>query len=386
MTPQARVAAAIDVLDAILDGQPAEKTLTTWARKNRYAGSKDRAALRDLVFDALRQQRSSAFMGGSANGRGIMLGQMRLQGIDPATIFSGEGYGPSPLSDAEAAHTPMLGDAEKAVRLDCPDWLMPLVQASLGEKTDAVLKCLRTRAPVFLRVNSAKSTRDEAIKALAQDEIDAIPHPLSPTALEVTRNPRRIRQAQAYLNGIVELQDAASQAVADLFAGAVQQGTVLDYCAGGGGKALALAAHGLQVAAHDSNPGRMEGIAERAKRAGVPIPSDLSPKGAFDGVLCDAPCSGSGAWRRQPEAKWRLTYEALETLTQTQDSILDQASTLVAPGGLLGYATCSLLNEENIERVEAFASRHPGWQLRQHKRFTPLDGGDGFFTAILQRN
>ncbi|MEP1698697.1 MAG: RsmB/NOP family class I SAM-dependent RNA methyltransferase, partial [Paracoccaceae bacterium] len=363
----------------------AEKTLTTWARKNRYAGSKDRAALRDLVFDALRQQRSSVHMGGAATGRGIMLGQMRLQGIDLATIFSGEGYGPAPLSEDEAAQASGLASAKNAVRLDCPDWLFPLVTEAMGPATNEVLECLRSRAPVFLRVNSAKTNRNDAIKVLAGDDIDTTPHPLSPTALEVTRNPRRLRQSKAYLTGLVEFQDAASQAVTDIFANAASKGSVLDYCAGGGGKALALAAAGFEVTAHDSDVARMGGIAERAARAGTSIATDLAPTGPFDAVLCDAPCSGSGAWRRQPEAKWRLTSGGLERLNATQDSILEAASALVAPGGVLGYATCSLLGCENGGRIGAFLSQHTDWSAAKHQQFTPLDGGDGFFIAILRR-
>jgi 16S rRNA (cytosine967-C5)-methyltransferase len=386
MTPQARVAAAIDALDLILAGQSAEKTMTTWARKNRYAGSKDRAAIRDLVFDALRQQSSSVHMGGSPTGRGIMLGQMRLQGIDPDTVFTGQGYAPVVLSDTERAHQTTLAEATDAIRLDCPDWLLPLFQSSLAEKTDEVLNLLRMRAPVFLRVNITKATVESAIKVLADEDIDTQTHPLSPTALEVTRNSRRVRHSSAFQTGLVELQDAASQAVSDAFCAAVPEGSVLDYCAGGGGKALALAAKGVQVSAHDVAPERMADIPVRAARACTPISIIDTPEGQYDAVLCDAPCSGSGAWRRQPEAKWRLTPDALGGLTATQDSILDAASALVRPGGVLGYATCSLLAEENSARAAAFEARHVEFRLRQSRQLTPLEGADGFFLAIFDRS
>lgn len=385
MTPNARVAAAIDVLESILAGHPGEKTLTTWARKNRYAGSKDRAALRDLVFDALRQLRSSAHVGGSLSGRGVMIGQLRLQNIDPASVFTGQGYAPSALSDEELAQGATLEQAPDAIRLDCQDWLLLLFRASLKEQTDAVLSRLRTRAPVFVRVNGAQGTLAEAMDALAAEDIASQAHPLSPLALEITQNPRRLRQSTAFLSGLVELQDVASQAVVDIFCNAVPQGDVLDFCAGGGGKSLALAAQSLRVVAHDIDAKRMGDIPERAARAGVEIPLIADPIGPYDAVLCDAPCSGSGAWRRQPDAKWRLTPEALEALNETQDAILDQACGLVKTGGVLGYATCSLLKDENDARTDAFLGRHPDWTLLLRHQFTPLDGGDGFFIALLAR-
>lgn len=385
MTPQARVAAAIDVLDRILGGHPAEKTLTTWARKNRYAGSKDRAALRDLVYDALRQRRSSAHMGGGQTGRALMIGQLRLQGRDPADVFTSEGYAPSFLTEAERATHPTLTQASEAEQLDCQDWVLPLMRAALQDQTAETLARLRCRAAVFLRANTAKTTRDAAIEALSAEDVVGAAHPLSPTAIEVTQNARRVRQTQAFQTGCVELQDAASQAVVDALCAKVSQGSVLDYCAGGGGKALALAAYGLQVTAHDADPARMKDLPDRAARAETPIQIDPAPSGPFDAVLCDAPCSGSGAWRRQPEAKWRLTPEALEDLCATQDSILDEAHRLVANGGILAYATCSLFAEENAQRIAAFLQRNTGWKCLSKRQFTPLDGADGFFIALLRR-
>ena len=245
---------------------------------------------------------------------------------------------------------------------------------------------MQTRAPVFLRANTRKGTRSEAISSLARDDIEARPHVLSPTAIEVTANPRKVQHSTAFTDGEVELQDAGSQAVADVFLDEIGGGTVLDYCAGGGGKALALAARdGVSVTAYDADPRRMKDIPARAERAGVDIALTEMPKGVFDGVLCDAPCSGSGAWRRSPDAKWALTPAMLEKLTQTQDAILDRASAFVAPDGCLGYATCSLLDRENGVRADAFVSRHPDWQETARKRLTPLDGGDGFFIALFKR-
>ena len=383
MTPQARVAAAIDVLDAILHGDPAEKTLTNWARKNRYAGSKDRAAVRDLVFDALRQKRSAAHQGKAMTGRGLMIGLLRLSGTDPAEMFTGQRYAPPALSAEEAEDPDPLEQADAGIRLDCPDWLFPRLRAPLGADTEACLLALRQRAPVFLRANLAKTTRETAIAALAKEGIEGRGHELSATAIEVLSNPRKVRTSKAFMGGLVELQDAASQAVVDRLVETVPTGRVLDYCAGGGGKALALAAAGLEVVAHDSDASRMRDIPERARRAGVEIATTAAPSGLFDAVLCDAPCSGSGAWRRQPDAKWQLTAERLSDLTEVQDTILESASRLVRAGGVLAYATCSLLSDENDARIAAFLAQHQGWRLMSKRLFRPLDGGDGFFIALL---
>ncbi|HDR29936.1 MAG TPA: RsmB/NOP family class I SAM-dependent RNA methyltransferase, partial [Rhodovulum sp.] len=238
MTPAARIAAAIGLLDAWLAGAPVERLLTTWGRQNRYAGAKDRAAIRDLVFDALRCRRSFAALGGSATGRGLMLGLLRADGIAPGTIFTGEGHVPPPLTAAEQAVPP--ADLPEEIACDCPDALAAVLRDSLGADFLPVMQALRQRAPVFLRANLRRTTRDKAAAALASEGIETRPHPLSPTALEVTANARRVQQSRAWREGLVELQDAASQAVADLMP-LPEGGRVLDFCAGGGGKTLALA-------------------------------------------------------------------------------------------------------------------------------------------------
>ncbi len=386
MTPEARVAAAIDILDAVLDGAVAEQTLTNWGRSHRFAGSGDRAAIRDHVFDALRRLRSSEWSGQGRTGRRVMLGLLRSRGEDPDAVFTGMGHAPAPLTDAERAVPPPLDEAPEAVRLDVQDWVLPRLQASLGDATASVLDALRDRAPVFLRVNAARTTREAVQSDLAGEAIETRPHPLCDTVLQVTGHARRVQASAAYRDGLVELQDAASQAAVSTLLPYVRGATVLDYCAGGGGKALALAAGGAgRVLAHDVNPGRMSDLPARAERAGCRIDIVARPKGGMDAVLCDAPCSGSGAWRRQPEAKWRLTSQALEELTRIQGTILDEASPLVRPGGYLAYATCSLLAEENGARIDAFLTRTKGWTEVERQRWTPLDGGDGFFVAVLRR-
>lgn len=389
MTPESRISAAISVLDEVLDGAPAERVLTNWARSNRYAGSGDRAAIRDLVFDAIRCRRSYAALGGSETGRGLMIGAVRATGDNPQAVFTGEGYAPAPLEGLERGQPPSLGDQPEAVRFDCPDWLLPVLKASLGAEFAEIMDLLRARAPVFLRVNTAKTDRGGAIKELAGEGIQAIPHPLAGTALQVTENARKISGSRAYRTGLVELQDAASQAVAGLLP--LRPGMkVLDYCAGGGGKALAMAAlPGVEVHAHDADPARMRDIPTRAARAGVAIcrvaTVEIRRQGPYDLILADAPCSGSGAWRRSPQGKWNLTPERMDQLRSIQFGILTEISELAGPRTVLAYATCSLLHEENEGQIESFVNRYPDWKVQQQRRFTPLDGGDGFYLALLTR-
>jgi 16S rRNA (cytosine967-C5)-methyltransferase len=255
MTPAARLQAAIEILDQVIEGSPAEKALTGWARRSRFAGSKDRAAVRDHVFACLRAMRSFAVLGGSMTGRGLVLGMLREAGTNPDALFSGEGHAPAPLSEAERADSRPF--ASLAEELDVPDWLWPAFESSLGDDAPAAAAGLRSRAPVHLRVNLRKASNDQAIAALAEDGIAAEPHSASPTALEVKEGARKLRNAKAYKNGLVELQDAASQAVVALLP-LCDGMKVLDYCAGGGGKSLAMGARAdLKLAAYDIDPGRM---------------------------------------------------------------------------------------------------------------------------------
>lgn len=384
MTPAARLSAANEILDDWLAGAAPEQVLTRWARSNRYAGSKDRAAIRDVVYDAVRCRRSFAALGGGETGRGLVLGGVRASGVDPDTLFTGERFAPSPLTDGER-DVPDLADLPDGVRLDLPDWLVPDLRESLADDFEAVAEAQRHRAPVFLRANIARTDPPAVIARLAEDGIVAEPHPLSPTALIVSEGARRIAQSSAYLDGLVELQDAASQAVVDAL-GITESLRMLDHCAGGGGKALAMAAQEADVTAHDIDAKRMRDLPERAGRAGADIrlvaPGEAG--GGYDLVLADAPCSGSGSWRRAPQGKWLLTPDRLAELCRIQAEILDDIATRTRPGGRIAYATCSLLDAENYHQIDAFLARTQGWTLIEAKRFTPLDGGDGFFIAILQ--
>ncbi|MEM1344062.1 MAG: RsmB/NOP family class I SAM-dependent RNA methyltransferase [Pseudomonadota bacterium] len=390
MTPAARIAAAIDILDRWQVGEEGlDRVLAAWGRAHRFAGSADRRAIADHCYAALRRARSAAWVAGvpeSRQGRALMLGSLRLDGLDPVAFFTGQGHAPPALSDTEH-HAKPLEHAPEAVRLDLPDWLLP----DLDTIPRAALERLRHRAPLHLRVNLLKTNRDDALAALRGEGIAAEPGPLSPTCLSVIEGARRVAGSTAYRDGLVEIQDAASQAVADL-ADPRPGETVLDFCAGGGGKTLALgsamAGQG-RLLAHDSNPARLAQLAPRALRAGLEVetlaPGDWQDlRGACDLVVVDAPCSGSGAWARNPDAKWRLTPARLDALRQTQAEVLARGAACVRPGGRLLYATCSLIEAENGAQVERFLAQAP-FRCTEERRFTPLDGGDGFYAALLQR-
>lgn len=387
MTPAARHAAAIDIIDRWLAGTALERALTNWARKNRYAGSGDRLAVRNMVFDVVRRRRSTAAIGGAETGRAMVIGLLHQAGIDPATLFTGQGYAPAALQPTERPAE--IGALPDPVRLDFPDWLQGRLVASLGPDFPAVMQALQHRAPTFLRVNAKNGDRMSAIRMLAADGITARVCDLANNALEVTDNERKIATSRAYLSGLVELQDAASQAVIELLE-LPEGGRILDYCSGGGGKALAMAARtNAGIFAHDINPARMRDLPQRAERAGVAIRQlagrELAASGPFDLVLVDAPCSGSGAWRRSPGGKWGFQPDDLAALLQTQGQILRQAARLVGANGRLGYVTCSILNDENTDQIAGFLAANHGFQLEFQRQFTPLDGGDGMFAASLKR-
>ncbi|MFK7745309.1 MAG: RsmB/NOP family class I SAM-dependent RNA methyltransferase [Roseobacter sp.] len=383
MTPAARVAAAIAVLDAVADGLAAEQALTRWGRQNRYAGSKDRAAVRDHVFDALRVRASAQWLGSGLTGRAMMIGLMRHQGADPEETFTAEGYAPTPLTPEERAFSPE--PMTQADRWNIPDWLMKHFSDSLGDAAQTTADLLQQRAPVTVRAHRRRTTRSDILSLLRAEGIEAYENDLSENAITLGDGARKLRNTNVYQSGLVELQDAASQAVVDALPHAFN---CLDFCAGGGGKALALAAQNARrVSAHDANPNRMKDLSARATRAGDTITqlttAALADHAPFDLVLCDAPCSGSGAWRRAPEGKWALTQERLDELTETQFGILQDAARLVAPQGVLAYATCSILTCENAEIVARFLNENTGWNCTYQKQFAVSEQGDGFYTAHL---
>ena len=385
MTPAARIDAAIGILDAILAGQPAEPALLGWARASRFAGSGDRAAIRDLVFEALRRRDSLAALGGSLSGRGLMIGLLRLRGEDPDEVFTGQRHAPPPLLAEEraAGASPEAADALS----DLPDWIWPDWQASLGPDARAAAEAMRSRAPVWLRVNPRRATPDEVRAELTRDGIETEATPDLPTALRVVAGERRIAGSTAYREGKVELQDLSPQlacAALPLQAGA----RVLDYCAGGGGKSLALAARAdIALTAHDAAPARMADLPARAARAGVEIAiaSQRQLGRDYDLVVVDVPCSGSGTWRRTPDAKWRLDPAGLDRLIRTQAGILREVAPMVRPGGHLAYMTCSLLAQENAGQIADFMRENAGFSQEFERKWLAPQGSDGFYLSLLRR-
>ncbi len=388
MTPSARVAAAIGLLDRWAEGGArAEPMLRAWGRANRYAGGGDRRAIADLVYDGLRRLRSLAHLSGAEGGRAVLHGMALEAGWDLDALFCGGRWGPEPLTEAERAAP--LGPAPDPVRLDHPDWLEARLKASLGARYEASMLAMRARAPVDLRVNLPKGGRAAARAALAKEGIET-EELAEPGALRAAPGAPVARTA-AWDAGLIELQDEASQAGAS-FGAAAPGETVLDFCAGGGGKALAFASmmggRG-RIVAHDAAPVRMRDIPARAARAGARI--EIADRAALTGlrdrcdlVFVDAPCSGSGTWRRDPEAKWRLDEARLAGLVAAQQEATADALAYLAPGGRLVFATCSILDEETAGAARAIASAH-GLILETEMRRLPDEGADGFYAARLTR-
>lgn len=380
------------MLDRVLAGQPVEPALIAWARGARYAGSGDRGAVRDLVFQALRRRGGFARLAGlgaedaGLTGRALMLGGLRAEGIDPTTIFTGAGHAPPPLTPAEAAPAARAPTALE----DFPRWLHTPLAEALGADLPAYIAAMSNRAPLWLRVNGLRGDLEAAQTALASEGITTRPTPLCPTALEVTEGAKTIARSTAYADGLVELQDLSPQRAAAAL-GDLGGASVLDYCAGGGGKALALAAQGTgRIVAHDAAPARMGDLPARAARAGARITlARGAPQGRFDLVVTDVPCSGAGTWARDPAGRWRLSAHDLNALNDVQDGILRTAWPLVALGGRLAYMTCSVLRAENEDRITAFTTGphgRPEARIEGMHRYGPPAAGDGFFLTILRKS
>ena len=384
MTPGARVAAQIDILEAILSGVPAEKALTNWARGNRFAGSKDRASVRDLVFQALRCRRSAGALPKPQSARAWAIGTLRANGSDPNEFFTGIAHAPAALHADDVPSLPTDRD-----RLDLQDWVIDLLTEEYGAAQTAEFGAvLRHRAPITLRVNVQKTTRSQLQAELAKAEIDTSPNLASNTALTILSNPRRAVLQPCFQQGWFELQDAASQAVADAIA---LNGRTLDYCAGGGGKSLALAARsGLKIFAHDISATRMSEITPRASRGGHDIevisPQDLAKAAKFDTVVCDLPCSGSGAWRRSPESKWSLTPKDLEAYVRLQREIIAKAITHLAPNGYLALITCSIFAAENQGQRQFVSDSFPELTFCSTTQYLPSTTQDGLYLVTFKKD
>jgi len=390
MTPGARVAAAIEILDEWREGAPIERVLTRWGRNNRFAGSKDRAAIRDHIFNTLRSLDSAAWVGGGDTGRQLMIGSIRLLGNDPADVFNGQGHAPAPLSDEEhnAVRNPVDVPADLARNM--PDWIYSHLQRDHGTSADAICEISQGRAPVTLRVNVARTSVEDVQKALDDLGIASRTVASSPTALVLPDAPRGIANWDVFQDGLIELQDASSQAmVCDLPLADGQR--VLDFCAGGGGKSLAMVAQAnIILHASDKNVARMSDIASRAARAKAMIavlgPNEIDQDQGYDVVLVDAPCSGSGTWRRAPEAKYRLTPDGLTELVAAQAEVLEKAAQSVKTGGALTYATCSVFDVENQKQVSDFLALNSDFVLEYQRVWLPDADGDGFFMCTLRRS
>lgn len=434
MTPGARAAAAIELADAIEADprQPADRLVGAWFRRRRYAGSGDRAAIARLVYTLLRRRAQLDWWVECAGQRpdtrrrvvaALMLGEgWTTAQLDAA--FDGGRYRPAPLDEAElalaaqCAGRPLDAPSQPLhVRGNIPEWLVEPLRVTLGERLEDELAALLLEAPVDLRVNLLKSSVGEAMALLAADGIEARPTPLSPIGLRLGSRVS-LGGARAFRNGAVELQDDASQ-VACLMVGAQPGEAVVDFCAGAGGKTLALAAamrNQGRLVACDISASRLARSRPRLARAGATIVEERlldgaaglwsgAEEGGFDRVLVDAPCSGTGTWRRAPEMRWRLGESELAGHVARQAAILESAVRLVAPGGRLVYAVCSLLGPEGEGQVLDFLRKRPDFEALPakrdwaraieagypcgdvHLRLLPgRDGSDGFFVSVMQRS
>jgi 16S rRNA (cytosine967-C5)-methyltransferase len=389
MTPAARLQAAIEILDEVIasvreDGPPADTVVTRYFKTRRYAGSGDRRAVRELVFRTIRRSAERP-----QSGRAAMLGMADDDG-DLLPLF-GEPRGPEPIGKHEPRAEPRV----------VPEWLVPELSPLV---TEAERPALLERAPVDLRANAARASREEMLDQFA----GATPTPISPWGLRLPSD-SRVDNHPVFSQGLVEVQDEGSQLIA-LACEPSDGERILDLCAGAGGKALALAAAAPKaiILATDANRARLAKLPPRAERAGAGIetrllnpPNELAQlddwKEAADLVLVDVPCSGSGTWRRNPEGRWRLTAERLDRLVATQQRLLDLGADLVRPGGRLVYAVCSLLSREGAGQIADFLIRRSSWHGQEvpiaagrkdgaGRLLTPAhDGTDGFFVARLER-
>lgn len=429
MREAARLSAAMEILDAWLSGSEiAIGLIENWGRAHRFAGRKDRAAIADLVFTAIRRRNSAALLMGDESGRALILGSAVLdKGLAGealgALIAAGGPHAPVPLSNVErlAMARGLPSDAAPWTRLDYPSWLHERLVASLGESLETEGCAWQTRAPLDIRVNELKIGRGEAARALAKEGLEAQFCPYARHGLRLAPG-APIARTTAYLQGLIEPQDEGSQIIAQ-FCQAMPGMIVVDVAAGAGGKSLALAAqmgNDGRIIAADIDAGRLARLAPRAERAGVKIIESrpLSPwqsgpdpdfadlAGTADLVIVDAPCSGMGTWRRDPESKWRLTAERLERFMNVQGTLLRRAAALVRAGGQLVYATCSLLDDENAGAIRAFLRRGGEFALNSPEvvlartglsdlpcarsqwgvTLSPArTGTDGFFAATMTR-
>jgi 16S rRNA (cytosine967-C5)-methyltransferase len=415
MTPGARLQAVIDILGEIARTvKPVDRHLRDWGRAHRFAGSKDRAAIAERIYDIQRHRSVLAWRMGDDAPRALVIAALLREGADVSSLFTG-GYAPAPLSDTELAAiaAPPSGEPPVHVRGEYPAFLEPELERAFGTMLAEEMIALQPRAPADLRVNTLKAEHDVVLMALGTEGYDANETPFSPLGIRIDSGDAKLGRGALYESGAFEFQDEAAQ-IAALLCGAKPGMRVLDIAAGAGGKSLALAAimrNEGEVVAHDIRAEALAELERRAARAGaknirtLPLPLKGGEGSHFHVVLLDSPCSGTGTWRRQPELRWRLTPERLAELHATQDALLAEAASYVRPGGRLVYATCSILPSENEDRIEAFRESHrdftivpaadvwresvgtnPPPSLGQFFKASPYSTGtDGFFAAILIR-
>jgi 16S rRNA (cytosine967-C5)-methyltransferase len=429
MRPAARVQTAIELLDALSGGQkPADQILGNCFRRSRFIGSKDRRAIRDLVYGVIRKRaRLTARLaqyGAAADARSLVIAWLAIEGDEPpGGFFDGSDHAPAPLTGTEADMAAELAhfhddiDLPLETRLEVPDWLAGELRQSFGPAFETEMQALNREAPVDLRVNSLKSDRDSEIATLIKAGIDATATLFSPDGIRLGER-LTLGNHASYREGHIEVQDEGSQ-IAGLLSAASPGMTVIDYCAGAGGKTLALAAAMAgkgHLTACDIDGRRLAELQVRAETAGITgmlsyraLDGDDDPwlaehREIADLVLVDAPCSGIGAWRRSPDARWLLTPERLDRYRDLQQGILECASALVKPGGRLVYITCSLLESENSAQIEGFLAGNsrfakndlgasasalglPGGVIRDGMvTLSPATTGtDGFFIAAMER-
>jgi 16S rRNA (cytosine967-C5)-methyltransferase len=375
-----RLAAAIEVLDDIeRRHRPTADALKDWGLSHRFAGAGDRAAIGNIVYDALRRKRSAAWLLDADTSRALAFGALFLEwNQTPESVnraLDGDRFAPAPLDQAELGTiaSRQLGAAPPIVRADAPDWCGPLLERTFGESWTDEARSLAGRPPLDLRVNTLMSRRDKVLAEL--DATGAAATSLAHFGLRIPpieadgRHPN-VQAEPAFQRGWFEIQDEGSQVAAEL-AGAKPGMQVLDFCAGAGGKTLALAAsmeNKGQVYAYDADKQRLAPIFDRIRRAEArniqvlsKLPELAKLEGQMDLVLIDAPCTGSGTWRRRPDAKWRLTARQLDVRRAEQAKILDDAKAFVKPGGRLVYITCSVFREENHDQVDRFLTSNPSF-------------------------
>jgi len=401
---------AIEILEGLeKTSQPADRFLKSWFRIRRFAGSKDRRAIAEQVFSVMRGRARLGHRMGSDTPRAQVIAALLEAGEDISALFTGGGYGPEPLSDAErAAIAATPASAPLWVRGEFPQFLEAELGRAFGDRLLDEMVALQSRAPTDLRVNTLKAGREAVIAALTADGILCAATPYAPHGIRIGSDATNLSKSALFESGAFEFQDEAAQ-IAAVLCGAEPGMRILDLAAGAGGKSLAFAAsmqNQGEIIACDVRGEALFELEKRAARAGATIIKTLpldhaQPSGLFDAVFVDAPCSGTGTWRRQPEQRWRLTPGWLAALTETQDKLLDQAAPLVRPGGRLFYATCSILPVENEDRLAAFGTRHSGFTplnladnwpqnpppgLGQDFRASPAKTGtDGFYCAGLRR-